>query len=231
VILDKATVVYPAIRQVPDNLLSRPSNRIRLLFSGDFFRKGGVNVIDVFERLQRSYPNLNLRVCCSETTDFNTTNDALKNEYLHRIKTNAAIEFGRVSREKMLNEVLPQTDVYLLPTYHEAFGFAILEAMAYGIPVVATNCFAIPEIIAHEHDGFLIDISQFDVKKLFPGYRVAQIPTAFRESVNEQLYCYLEKLIRSDDVRCGIRKNSVATARTKFSFATRNWAVQSIYAN
>ncbi|MFT4803964.1 MAG: glycosyltransferase involved in cell wall biosynthesis [Psychroserpens sp.] len=44
----------------------------------------------------------------------------------------------------MLEQVLPETDVFVSPTYEEAFGFALLEASAYGIPVISTNHYAIP---------------------------------------------------------------------------------------
>src|SRR5690606_14442564 len=114
---------------------------------GDFFRKVGAHVVDAFERIQDDFPEATLRVCCNERLDFNTPDRALREKYLRKIHNNKRIIFGRVPREVMLNQVLPNTDIYLLPTYDEAFGFAILEAMAYGIPVIASNVFAIPEII------------------------------------------------------------------------------------
>jgi hypothetical protein len=49
-LLKKVTVVYPAIRKVPDRLIQFNNRDVTVLFSGDFFRKGGVNVVDAFER-------------------------------------------------------------------------------------------------------------------------------------------------------------------------------------
>ena len=50
----------------------------------------------------------------------------------------------------MPNDKLPfwysSADVYVLPSLHETFGMTILEAMACGTPVVASNISAIPEI-------------------------------------------------------------------------------------
>jgi|SRR5215813_265857 len=41
--------------------------------------------------------------------------------------------------------------------WEEAFGWVIAEAMAYGNPVIGTRVGGIPEVIAHEESGFLVD--------------------------------------------------------------------------
>jgi glycosyltransferase involved in cell wall biosynthesis len=46
-------------------------------------------------------------------------------------------------------------DVFLLPSELESFGLAALEAMACGVPTVATRVGGIPELITHEVDGYL----------------------------------------------------------------------------
>ena len=47
--------------------------------------------------------------------------------------------------------------LFVLPTYHDAFPTSILEAMACGTPVLATPVGAIPDVIADEGTGFLLE--------------------------------------------------------------------------
>ena len=228
-ILDKCEIVYPAVRAIDNRLIRYSDNELRILFSGDFFRKGGANVIDAFEGLQREFPDIRLRVCCDENIDFNTDSSQLKSEYLTRIHRNSAIELGRVTRREMLEQVLPETDIYLLPTYNEAFGFAILEAMAYGIPVIATNVFAIPEILEHGRSGLLIDLSEFDLERMFRGYRVNQIYPDFHRHMNDQLTFHLRELISSHSRRRTLGSAALEASRSKFGFDARNESMGNIY--
>ncbi len=227
--LRKSTVVYPAVREAPRRSRPAPAEGLRLLFSGDFFRKGGANVVDAFEILQRDFPAATLRLCCDERIDFNTPNQELRHEYLHKISRNDGIIFGRASREAMLEETLPQTDMYLLPTYAEAFGFAILEAMSYAIPVVATDVFAIPEIIEDGISGILIDTREFDLKSICKGYVVKHIPGDFKERMTHLLVVALRRLAESPDLRTRLGEAARQRAQTHFSFERRNRDMSRIY--
>lgn len=227
-LIEKSAVVYPAVRRVPDERLSRPAHDLTLLFNGDFFRKGGVNVVDAFERAQPRYPGLRLRLCCDER-DFNTGDAALKREYLEKVQRNPHITLGRATRQEMMGSIFPGAAIYLLPTYMEAFGFAILEAMAFGIPVIATNHFAIPEIIDDGVTGLLVDTSQYDANRLFRGYVVNHIPPDFRELVTEGVYSRLCMLIESPERRTALGAAALHVVRDRFSFERRNQAVAGIY--
>lgn len=49
-------------------------------------------------------------------------------------------------------------DILLFPTVREGFGLAAAEAMACGLPVVASDCSALPELIDHGRGGFLCPV-------------------------------------------------------------------------
>lgn len=64
-------------------------------------------------------------------------------------------------REKMA-ALYAGADVFCLPTLHETFGIVFLEAMSAGLPIVALNATAVPEVVRHETDGLLTGPSEKD---------------------------------------------------------------------
>lgn len=54
-------------------------------------------------------------------------------------------------------DVLTRAALFVLPSYHEGLPLAILEAMAYGLPVVSTPVGGIPEAVIDGETGFLVE--------------------------------------------------------------------------
>lgn len=67
---------------------------------------------------------------------------------------------GRLSREDMQKE-MQEANCFVLPTRYEAFGVVLIEAMASGLPVIATRSGG-PDTIVTEENGLLIDPDNFN---------------------------------------------------------------------
>jgi len=52
--------------------------------------------------------------------------------------------------------LLKAMDVFVLPSVHEGFGFALLEAMISSLPVVASQVGGIPEVVENGRTGLLV---------------------------------------------------------------------------
>ncbi len=59
--------------------------------------------------------------------------------------------------QEYVAEILPVGDVFLLPSEHESFGLAALEAMSCGVPVVGSRVGGLHEVIVDGETGFLCD--------------------------------------------------------------------------
>ena len=58
--------------------------------------------------------------------------------------------------------LMSSANVFLLPSRVEGFPNAIMEAMALGLPVVASNVGGIPDLVRHDQDGFLHEAEDVD---------------------------------------------------------------------
>jgi glycosyltransferase involved in cell wall biosynthesis len=52
--------------------------------------------------------------------------------------------------------VMAACDVFVLASLYEGLGVAVMEALALGLPVVATDVGGIPEVVEHGREGLLV---------------------------------------------------------------------------
>lgn len=62
-----------------------------------------------------------------------------------------------LGKQNAIIELLSCADIFLLPSQSESFGLAALEAMACGVPVVASSIGGIPEVVKHNETGFIAE--------------------------------------------------------------------------
>jgi glycosyltransferase involved in cell wall biosynthesis len=68
---------------------------------------------------------------------------------------------GRLSPEDLISEY-QHCDAVLVPSRYEGFGYAALEAMACGKPVVGFRCGAVDEVVVDGETGLLCDVDDLD---------------------------------------------------------------------
>lgn len=67
-----------------------------------------------------------------------------------------------LGKQENMAEILSISDLLILPSEKESFGLVLLEAMACGVPVVATKVGGIPEVVVHNETGFLAKVGDID---------------------------------------------------------------------
>ncbi|MGI0483917.1 glycosyltransferase family 4 protein [Pantanalinema rosaneae CENA516] len=183
----KAQVIYPGVNlqqiTMPDR--STPAQqRCKILFvGGDFERKGGHDLLAVFLEQFADVAELHL-----------VTQADIRCDHPH------------VQIHRQINAYTPewlalyhQADIFAMPTYSEPFGWVFIEAMAAGLPIVATDLNAIPEMVTPGETGFLVQ----------PGDRLA-------------LARSLQTLIDQPDLRRSMGMKARQVAERKFD-ANRNF--------
>ncbi len=67
-----------------------------------------------------------------------------------------------VSRERLLAEIYPGADAFVMPTHAEGFGFTNVEAMSFGLPVITSTAGPGAEIVARDRTGLLVTPGDVD---------------------------------------------------------------------
>jgi N-acetyl-alpha-D-glucosaminyl L-malate synthase BshA len=67
-----------------------------------------------------------------------------------------------LGKQDNVNELLPLADLMLMPSEMESFGLAALEAMACGVPTIATRVGGVPELIDDGSNGLLFPVGDTD---------------------------------------------------------------------
>ena len=125
---------------------------LKVLFIGAFVEEKGANEILTLADI---FPNLS----------FNLVGQISEN-YQNQISNKINIKSnGIVSRIKIL-EFLDENDIFLFPSHSEGFPNVVLEAMSRGLPIIASNVGAIPEMIIDQKGGYLSDIEDIESLKI-----------------------------------------------------------------
>jgi len=83
-----------------------------------------------------------------------------KNNLEQFVKTNNICDkvkfLGWLSQDEM-NEAFAAADIFCLPTQNDSFGMVFIEAMKHGLPIIASNWQAIPDVVPDGEVGILVD--------------------------------------------------------------------------
>jgi glycosyltransferase involved in cell wall biosynthesis len=122
-----------------------------VLFVGTFsLHKGVKYLIGAMPQIVRQHPDVKLVLVGSGPLETRLR------ELVQRLGVTESVVFvGRRSHDQM-PQVVAAADVLVLPSLNEGLPRVILEAMATGLPVVATSVGGIPELVADGRTGLLV---------------------------------------------------------------------------
>lgn len=111
-------------------------------------QKSPVAMLDIFARVHAARPEAHFLIAGAGMTEEEEMGTLTRERGLA-----GAVHLLGVRSD--VGALLAGADVFLLPSRFEGFPNAVMEAMAAGLPVVASDVGGIPDLVRHGKDGFL----------------------------------------------------------------------------
>ncbi len=162
---------------------TRPREKLLAHLSNFRPVKRVTDVVEVFARVAAAMPARLLMIGDGP--------DRSAAEYLAvRLGVHDRIHF--LGKQENVNELLPLADLMIMPSEMESFGLAALEAMACGVPAIATQVGGVPELIDDQINGLLFPIGDVDamgnaaIELLRDQTRLATMAAAARRTAQDR---------------------------------------------
>lgn len=153
----KTVVLHPPQTLYCQQKMPRQPGKLRLVFAGnEFYRKGGAEVVLAITELLDEKKIDDAQIEVHLIGDLTKHHNVAHQQYQDNQDFYRGIE-NRISRYRCfkhktrldngaLMALFRQSDVGLLPTWQETYGFSVLEMQSNGCPVITSNVRALPEI-------------------------------------------------------------------------------------
>lgn len=195
---DKVVVVYnPCTTEI---LKGSYPKRKQILYAGTVnARKGYADMIRAFARIANKYPEWSIV--------FAGNGEVKQGEELAKSLSidKQTVFLGWVSGAEK-DRAFKEASIFCLPSYAEGFPMAVLDAWAYGLPVITTPVGGIPDI-AEDGKNLLL----------------------FTPGDEEQLAKQFERMIGDENLRNKIAEESVRLAHTTFNQQVINKQIGDLY--
>ncbi|GAK57889.1 glycosyltransferase [Candidatus Vecturithrix granuli] len=125
-----------------------------LLYAGMLIPcKGVIHLINAFAAVSQDFPQAQLIIVGKETDqEYTATLKAQVNE----LGLEHRVQFIPEVPQQELAQIMRKADVFVLPSYSEGLPRVIIEAMAVGLPVIASDVGGISEIVQDHITGLLV---------------------------------------------------------------------------
>ncbi|MCW3117441.1 MAG: hypothetical protein JWM28_1523, partial [Chitinophagaceae bacterium] len=167
------------------NISRQQNGVVKFLFLGRIGNRKGI--FDLLKAM--SLLNPELRRSANLTIGGNGEVQKLQ-ELIKSLALQDCVNYAGWVDGQLKTELLAAADVYILPSYNEGLPVSILEAMAYGLPIISTPIGGIPEVVKEGINGFLVE----------PGNI-------------QQIIDKIEKMIKSPDLPPEMGKASLQTVK------------------
>jgi glycosyltransferase involved in cell wall biosynthesis len=148
----KQVIIMPNPTELPTKIpIRNHPHKVSLVFCGRVGqRKGAFDLIEAFAKLPDKYKEFTQMILAGD-------GEIEKAQQLaESLNVAQYITFLGWINSQQRDELLSKADVFVLPSYNEGLPMAILEAMGWGLPIIATPVGGIPDLVISQQNGLLV---------------------------------------------------------------------------
>ncbi len=159
------TLFRPQDRHQARRALALPEAAPIVLFIGRLQPLKGLDtLLRAVHLVRQHYPRLHVRIVGGGVDE----GDPHEAEELGRLRALAEhldltphVAFTKAQPQETLAQYYAAADVLVMPSHYESFGMVVLEAMACGLPVVASRVGGLASTVVHERTGLLVPVGDW----------------------------------------------------------------------
>lgn len=195
---DKIQVIYnPCTTEI---LPEKYTKQNIILYAGTVnARKGYTDMIKAFAKIAFQYPNWEIVFAGNGEIENGTT-------LAKELGIDSQTQFLGWISGKDKDKIFKEASIFCLPSYAEGFPMAVLDAWAYGLPVITTPVGGIPDI-AKDGENVLL----------------------FQPGDCDKLAIQMDRMIKDNILRNHLTKQSIILSQTTFNIDTINKEIGILY--
>lgn len=124
----------------PQPRIKRKTNQLITTASADVPLKGLIYLIRAYVQILADHPDTQLLII-GKLREGQTKKELIRHNILHRVKFVSDLSFEEI------RDLYAESTIAISPSVYEGFGFPAGEALAAGIPVIATTGGSLPEVV------------------------------------------------------------------------------------
>ncbi len=146
-LISSEDIVYRDVRDIS------PNSAV-ILYAGFLTENKGVHILlRAFARFREEYHSPDIKLHLAGDGYYRPQLEALCEEL--EIRRNVVFQ-GFIGDREKLKKLFMESDLFVLPSMSEGIPKVLLEAMAYGVPILTTDVGGIPDIILNEVNGLMV---------------------------------------------------------------------------
>lgn len=165
--LKKLEVVHPSVPLRAKQPKRLSPKEVQLTFCGRMFaQKGGIVALRVAQVANKLKFPLKVNIISSLDAGWTDVSDRGRYQPDLELLDLPNVVFHKELPNSKVLDLFASSDFTFLPTLHDTYGYSVIEGFSVGTPAIVTATCALPEIVRHGENGYLLNVEVDELNEI-----------------------------------------------------------------